>query len=158
MDIHVRPATPGDYDDLCTVLDEVDDLHRDSLPYIFQKPGGPVREREYLLKLMTGDDTGLLVAEVEGRVAGTLQVAMWNTPPVPLLVPRRLAIVDSLAVKSEFRRAGIGRALMDAAHRWAAARGATSVELSVYAFNQAAIGFYQALGYDMLSHRMAHEL
>ena len=156
--ITIREATAGDYDVLCGIMDEVDILHRDRLPHIFQKPIGPVREKEYILGLLADENTSLLIAEVDGQVAGFVHTMVRDTPPIPVLVPRRQAFVDSLAVKQEFHRHGIGRALMDHAHRWAVAKGAADIELNVFEFNQPAIAFYQALGYETSRRRMAKDL
>jgi diamine N-acetyltransferase len=158
MAIHVRSATPEDYDGLCAVFDQVDALHREQLPEIFRKPPGPVRERTYLIGLMADEDIGLFVAEVGNQIAGAIQFFVRDTPPFPLLVPRRMAVVEDLVVRREFRRRGIGQALMQTAYRWAAERGATSVELNVYEFNREAIDFYRALGYENLSRTMRHKL
>jgi len=158
MMVKIRPARPEDYEALCEIIDEVDALHREHLPHIFQKPAGPVRERDYLLGLMADDEAGLFVAELEGRLVGFVDVIVRDTVPLPLLVPRRVAIVDNLAVQAGHRRSGIGQALMETAQEWAAARGATSIELNVYAFNQAAIAFYQRLGYQTHSFRLRRPL
>ncbi len=158
MGITVREATAHDYDDLCQIIDQVDGLHREHLPHIFRRPPGPVREWAYILDLLTDEDVGLFVAEVGGQLAGFVHVVVRETPPVPVLVPRRVALVDNLAVRSGLRRAGIGRALMEHAHRWARARGATDVELTVYEFNQPAIAFYTSLGYESSSRRMSKRL
>jgi ribosomal protein S18 acetylase RimI-like enzyme len=53
-----------------------------------------------------------------------------------------------LAVAPAHRRAGLGRALMAAAEAWLEARGAPKVQLMVREDNDAAIGFYQALGLE----------
>ena len=156
--VEIRPARPEDSEALCEIIDEVDALHREHLPHIFQKPAGPVRERDYLLGLMADDEAGLFVAELEGRLVGFVDVIVRDTVPLPLLVPRRVAIVDNLAVQAGHRRSGIGQALMETAQEWAAARGATSIELNVYAFNQAAIAFYQRLGYQTHSFRLRRPL
>jgi ribosomal protein S18 acetylase RimI-like enzyme len=158
MEIGIRQATAADYDALCAIIDEVDTLHRERMPHIFQKPPGPVRDREYVFGLLADDNVGLFIAEVEGQVAGFVHVLVRDTPPWPVLVPRRLAFVDSLAVRQEFRRHGIGRALMTQAHTWAIAKGAADVELNVFEFNQAAIAFYQALGYETSTRRMVRNL
>ena len=158
MEIVIRPATAGDYDALCTIIDQVDALHRDHLPHIFQKPPGPVRDREYILDLLADDSVGLFVAEVDGQVAGFVHVLVRDTPPWPVLVPRRRAFVDSLAVGQEFRRRGIGRALMDRAHTWSIARGAIDIELNVFEFNRPALAFYRALGYETSTRRMVRNL
>jgi ribosomal protein S18 acetylase RimI-like enzyme len=77
---------------------------------------------------------------------------------MPIFVPRRYAVVDGLAVTAAFQHQGVGRLLMDAAHSWAAARGAGAIELNVYAFNETAIAFYRSLGYEIYSVRMSRAL
>ena len=158
LEIIIRQATAEDYDALCVIIDEVDTLHRDRMPHIFQKPPGPVRDKEYILGLLADDNVGLFVAEVDGQVAGFVHVLVRDTPPWPVLVPRRRAFVDSLAVGQEFRRRGIGRALMDRAHTWSIAKGAVDIELNVFEFNRPALAFYRALGYETSTRRMVRNL
>jgi hypothetical protein len=47
MEINVRKATADDYNSVCELFDEIDALHRDNLPHIFQKPSGAAREEDY---------------------------------------------------------------------------------------------------------------
>jgi ribosomal protein S18 acetylase RimI-like enzyme len=77
-----------------------------------------------------------------------------QAPDDPLLAPRRFAMVDMLAVRGDRRRRGIGRALMEATHRWAEGCGLEEVALNVWEFNQRAIAFYEHLGYETLSRQM----
>jgi ribosomal protein S18 acetylase RimI-like enzyme len=158
MAIVIREATEGDYEALCTVIDQVDQLHRDNLPQRFNVASGPVRTRQFILNAVNAPDIGLFVADVERTLAGFIQVIVRDVPDTPILVPRRYAVVDNLAVTEEYRRSGIGRALMETAEAWAKAKGATSIELNVYAFNQTAERFYRELGYEILSHRMTKSL
>ena len=53
-----------------------------------------------------------------------------------------------LAVAPERRRAGLGRVMMDAAEVWLRARGAPKIQLMVREDNEAALGFYEALGLE----------
>jgi ribosomal protein S18 acetylase RimI-like enzyme len=158
MKITIREADSRDYDDLCAIFDQVDALHREHVPDTFRKPDGPARERDYILGLLTDKDHGLFVAEVEGQMAGFVHVTVWDTPPIPILVPRRLVFVDNLVVSRDFRRLGIGRALMQKAQRWAIDQGATEIELNVFEFNEPAIAFYRSLGYETLRRRMGRRL
>ena len=41
MEISVGKATADDYIALCELYDELDALHRDHLPHLFQKPDRP---------------------------------------------------------------------------------------------------------------------
>jgi ribosomal protein S18 acetylase RimI-like enzyme len=154
MEITIRPAVAQDYDELCQLMGEVDALHRDHLPHIFRRPGGPAREQAYIRGLISNREAGLLVAEVDGQLVGFVSLVLRDAPPIPIFVPRKLAVVDSLAVRVDHRRAGIGRALMEESERWAAAHHARTIELNVYEFNRSAIAFYKALGYRSLSRRL----
>ena len=158
MDITIRPATAQDYDDLCEIIAEVDALHREQCPHIFQKPPGPARARAYILDVLADGNHGLFVAEADGRVAGFLHVIAQDALPIPILVPRRLAMVDNLAVRRDLRRLGIGRSLMDRAEAWAREQGAAELELHVFEFNAGAIAFYRSLGYETCTRRMSKGL
>ncbi|MFN2240701.1 MAG: GNAT family N-acetyltransferase [Anaerolineae bacterium] len=158
MQFAIREATARDLDALLPIIDEVDALHREHLPHVFQDPHGPPRDREYLLELLADESYGVFVAEAAGEVVGFVQVNIGETPPFAILVPRRVAAVENLAVREEFRRMGIGQALMSRAHQWAEELGASEIELTVYEFNHAAASFYHSLGYVPSSRRMSKRL
>lgn len=166
MRFTIRAATERDLDELDQIFDLVDALHREHLPHIFQEHDGPAREREYILGVLADESLHLFVAEAKepvqeyakGTILGFVQVAIQDTPPVPLLVPRRVARVENLGVRKDARRAGIGRALMDHAQRWAEKSGAAEIDLNVHEFNQVAIRFYRSLGYATSSRRMSKRL
>jgi diamine N-acetyltransferase len=140
--VKLRLAKPDDYVSLCQLFDEVDSLHRDQLPAIFQKPAGPVRDKDYLLGLITDSNVLLLVAEYDGKLVGLAHVFVKETPEIPVFVHRRYAIIDSIVVSKQAQRQGIGSLLAEKVHAWAKAEGAQSIELNVYDFNRAAIDFY----------------
>ena len=158
MEISVRKATADDYNSLCELFNEIDALHRDNLPHIFQKPSGAAREKDYYLGLIADESVALLVAEVGENLVGFVHTIVRDAPAIPVFVPRRYAIVDSIVVKSGFQNHGIGRILMDKMQEWAIAKGATSIELHVYEFNKTAISFYERLGYQTFSRKMSKEL
>ena len=158
MEISVRKATADDYNPLCELFDEIDALHRDNLPHIFQKPGGAAREQDYYSGLIADENIALLVAEVGEKLVGFVHAIVKDASAFPVFVPRRYAIVDSIIVKSGFQNRGIGRILIDKIQEWASAKGAISIELNVYEFNQTAISFYEKLGYRTLSRKMSKEL
>ena len=158
MDLNVRPATVDDYSAVCVLFAEVDALHRDNLPHIFRQPEGVAREKDYYLGLIADENVALLVADVDGSPVGFGHAILRDAPGMPIFVPRRYAVIDSLVVKSGFRNRGIGRALVDRVQEWALAKGAGSIELNVYEFNEKAVSFYESLGYRNLSRKMSKEL
>jgi len=157
MDPRVRKATMDDYASVCALFDEMDALHRNHLPHIFQEPEGAARERDYYLGLIADENMALFVAEAGQQLVGFVHAIVRDAPALPVFVPRRCAIVDSIVVRSGFQKHGIGRRLMEKMQEWAIAKGATSIELNVYEFNEAAIAFYEGLGYLTLSRKMRKE-
>ena len=158
MEVNIRKATAEDYNALCELFDAVDALHRANLPHLFQKPNGPAREPAYYGGLIADENVGLFVAETGEKLVGFVHAVIRDAPAIPVFVPRRYAIVDSIGVKLGFQNHGMGRMLMDTVHEWAMAKGATSIELNVYEFNKAALAFYERLGYETLSRKMSKAL
>jgi ribosomal protein S18 acetylase RimI-like enzyme len=158
VEMIIREATARDYDGLCAIISEVDKLHRDNLPWMFQEPDGPARDRDFILGSIADEAVSIFVAETEGQLVGFVHILVREALDIPIFVPRRYAVVDNLAVKEEFRQKGIGRALMNEAHDWAVAKGADTVKLNVYEFNESALAFYRRLGYKSVSRKMCISL
>lgn len=81
----------------------------------------------------------LLVAISDKSLAGYALVALRNKAAAARLY--------SIAVDPRIGRRGVGRALMAACERYAAAHGRQSLRLEVRADNGAAIGLYERLGF-----------
>jgi ribosomal protein S18 acetylase RimI-like enzyme len=158
MGIRIRQATPQDYEALLPLFEDVDALHRQHHPERFQKPAGPARERDFFLTALADEQVGFFVAEVSGELVGHIHVVVRDTPPVPILKPRRLAHIDEIVVKAAYRGRGVGHLLMEQAEAWARTNGATAIELGVYEFNQEAQAFYRDLGYTTFHRRMGKAL
>lgn len=158
MDFQIRKARLEDYGALCQLFDQIDELHRSSLPHIFRKPAGPPREREYFQGLLEDPDIRFLLADSEFGPVGFVHGALRETPSFELLVPARFVVVDSIVVHHRFQGQGIGRKLMTAVEEWAAQAGADYMELNVFEFNTAAKAFYKNLNYETLSSKMRKSL
>lgn len=149
-----RTATPDDYGGTCALLGAVDELHRVSVPWLFQKPVVEPRSRELFEALLTGDDSTVLVAESGSTLVGVATVIVRDAPPSAMFVTQRWGVLDNIAVLDSWRRRGVGTSLTREAERWAKNRGANWLELGVYEFNDDARAFYQALGYLPVSTKL----
>jgi ribosomal protein S18 acetylase RimI-like enzyme len=83
-------------------------------------------------------DAELFVGEVKDRVVATIMTGHDG----------HRGWLYYLAVDPEFGRRGLGRAMVAHAEAWLGERGVAKVNLMIRDTNEAARGFYQALGYD----------
>jgi len=157
-DFRIRAATLGEQDALCVLFDELDRLHRAARPDFFRSTDGPARPPAVLADLIAGPRSTILVAEHAGRLDGLVTVMLQGIAGLPILVPRRVALIDNLIVRADRRRRGIGRRLLDRAERWADAQSAHAVEIVVHEFNVEARRFYDALGYRTSTRRVHRRL
>ncbi|WP_049580345.1 GNAT family N-acetyltransferase [Streptomyces sp. SBT349] len=104
-------------------------------------PDLPKPTRESLTRVVEGDSTVLLVAEVGGRVVGTLTLL------VPVQPSGVRARVEDVVVDEAARGRGAGRALMEEALRLARELGAGRVDLTSNPRRTAAHRLYEGLGF-----------
>jgi GNAT superfamily N-acetyltransferase len=128
MEPIIRPARPDD-------LDQVAVWTRDTFAW-----GDYIAERWD--DWVASEDGHLVVAEVDGTVAGLAYVAM---------VSSREAWSQGMRVHPEFRRQGLGTLIGEALWPWAAERGAAVVRLAVEDWNTAAQGQVQGMGFRPVS-------
>lgn len=93
-----------------------------------------------------------LVAEENGRIAGSVMAGYDG----------HRGWVNYLAVDPSQRRSGLGRELMAEAERLLAEAGCPKINLQVRGTNEAALGFYERLGYTRddvvsLGRRLEHD-
>jgi ribonuclease HI len=157
LQVAIRPATTTDYAELFAVYAEIEAQHARALPHIF-KIVPPETRTPHLDAILGSEDDALLVAEINGHIAGLIQVGIKEICDVPIMISRRYAKISDLAVKKVFQRRGIGTALMAEAEKWARARQASTLELNVWEFNTGAQRFYLATGYDTASRAMGKSL
>ena len=109
-------------------------------------------ERRYLRAVRGHPDAAVLVAEVDGQLAGRLSLARDQNP-----ASHHVADLG-LMVDSRFRRRGVGRALLEAAVEWAPEHGVAKLELHVFPWNEAAIALYESFGFEREGVRRRHYL
>jgi GNAT superfamily N-acetyltransferase len=119
--IEVRPARPGDGEDLARNWIEMGSHYAALDPDAFQAPAadGLTGWFEELLRQPRADDSIWLVAEVDGRVVGTVDAHLERpADDASRQILRDLArlrlTVDALGVEEAYRRQGVGTRLLRA--------------------------------------------
>ena len=162
----VRAYCPADLDAALDLFFELFEAQHRGHPTLFRLPRrSDPDERERLAEVVTAlssqEDAALLTAHLGGSVVGLVHVAVRDVPPAASLPFRhgaRQGWIHHIVVSAAARRTGVGSALDAAARSWASDRGASSIGLQVWAYNQSAAGFFRALGYDARTHRLFADL
>jgi len=155
MGVGIRLASRSDYERLLPLYEDVDELHLRNLSQIFQKPEESIRSEEHFDQIFDSADAAIFVALHGEDIIGFISVFSKDAPDHPIMVPRKYATIDTMAVAERWRGRGIGRMLLAHAHDWAASHGATQIELNVWEFNCGAIEFYERCGYTTASRKMS---
>jgi ribosomal protein S18 acetylase RimI-like enzyme len=117
-------------------------------------PSSPKQAAERIRRISDDPSTVLIVAEVDGEVAGFGVLHSQNL--VELDEPG--CEVAGLVVGARFRRQGIGELLMRALEQEARERGGRRLVLNTAHRRADAHAFYEALGYEHTGRRYAKEL
>lgn len=143
-EIVVRRAATSDYAPVRALLRDVIRAHAAAEPGIFADED-PL-PRESFEGRLQDDASGILVAEVDGGIAGTCICRAARPRYSPCLRDRKILHINDMAVAAEKRRSGVGKALFKAAVEFAREKQCDAVELNVWAFNEDAIAFYNSCG------------
>ena len=101
----------------------------------------PPPSREQLTEMVQSPATLVLVARVDGRIAGSLTLAMFRIPT------GLRAWIEDVVVDGDARGNGVGEALNSFAIEEARKRGAVTVDLTSRPSREAANRLYQRLGF-----------
>jgi ribosomal protein S18 acetylase RimI-like enzyme len=140
MSFHVRKAEPRDMGRLVRLLETLFTIETD---FNFDES----RQRAGLKLLLDSDEDCLLVAEHGGEVIGMCSVQTV----ISTAEGGRSGWVEDLVIAEAFRGRGVGRKLLERVEAWAIANGVTRLQLLADRNNDAALNFYQRLGWTSTS-------
>ena len=160
--MQIREATRGDLEPLRGLYAEFHSSQVQGVPRYLRVPApGEADPDEFdraIVRLVESDDATLLVAEADGGLVGLAELYLDPPSESPFVVPLRTARLQSLLVTEDSRATGIGRALMEAAERWATARGAEEMRARTWEFPAGPLGFYESHGYRTLFRELVRPL
>lgn len=133
----------------------VQQLHHQAEPDVYKFPSHEAIAREVAGQMETSE-MQLLVAD-SGNVptVGYLLLEEKHSEESAYSFPLRYVEVHAVAVQENWRRQGVGQALLAAAQQWAGQRGIEQLFLNVRGFNAAALTAYEAMGFERLQTRLS---
>lgn len=151
--ITVRPAAFEELEQVNEIRRYVNDVHVAGRPDTF-RPGFCRELEQILYQRFEAESWNILVAELEGQIAGFAAVEYLDRPESPYNLARKMYHVEEFGVHPAFHRRGVATALVEYMKQDAAQRGYPRLELDMWEFNQGALAFYENVGFTTYRRHM----
>ena len=150
----VRDAQVKDFKQMNSIFKQVDGLHSEAHPLIFNQTVENARSSDYLSEVIQNNKQKLIVAVEDNVVIGLAKADIECSPSNPLFVQREWLSISTIVVDKKHRRKGVGKILLDNLYDWAKEYNIVEVELTVFSFNKSAIEFYIKKGFNEVRIKM----
>ena len=146
--IEIAEAVSSDEREIARLSYQVGKMHDDALPDYFC-PTSEAEHLEVIQKMMKDAKAIVLKAVYDGKVCGFACLYLQDTPRKGF-VHSKIGYIYNFGVDEAYQRRGIGAMLLEKAEDFLREKGAETVELNVFLFNQRALAFYKKYGYQAL--------
>ena len=145
--VEVRRAREDELERVNELRMQVNALHVAGKPEVF-KPGFPEELRNYIYAIHKDPEQFIAVAEKDGTICGFAVLHHINKPENPFMKERDFLDIDEFCVDEAFRRQGVASEMIDFIREFAKEKGFHRIELNMWEFNQEALAFYEASGFQ----------
>ena len=145
--MEIRFAKEDELDRINELRKQVNDVHVEGKPEVF-KPGFGPELRDYIHEIWNDPEKEIIVADKDGKICGFAILNHINRPENPFMKERDFLDVDEFCVDEACRRQGIASELIGFIKKHAKKRGFSRIELNMWEFNQGALAFYEAAGFE----------
>ena len=135
----IRQATVEDTVNLISLSKKGNDMHYDVRPDKFNKRN----DEDYYKMIYATIERGYnpyLVAIIDDKFVGYMEYTILDRKD-------KVAYIDQFYVDEEYRKKGVGKALMNELEKIAKDIKCDKIELNCWSFNENALDFYYHLGY-----------
>jgi len=140
----VRKANRNDIGRIIELLHQVNMVHHVIRPDLF-KPHTTKYDEAELAALLADDRKPIFVYD-DGRVQGHAFCVVTEVKNHPLLQDAKTLYIDDICVDETARGQHVGKALYEYVRSYARSIGCHNITLNVWAGNEPALRFYQAMG------------
>ena len=141
----IRFAESRDIPGMIELLKQVGQVHHVIRPDLF-RAGAQKYDQAALEALLKDPKRPILIADMDGAVAGYAFCILQVTENDPVLCDRKVLYIDDLCVDEQLRGRGIASALYEQVLEFARELGCHAVTLNVWYGNDGAMKFYEKCG------------
>ncbi len=143
----IRFAKEDELERINVLRKQVNDLHVEGKPDVF-KPGFNEELQNYVYYIFKDPEQKIVVADKDGEICGFAILHHIYKPENPFMKVRDFLDIDEFCVDEKHRREGIATAMIEFIKSFAKEQGYHRLELNMWEFNQDALAFYEAAGFD----------
>ena len=143
--MNIRFASEKDIPGMIRLLKQVGQVHHEIRPDLFRS-GAQKYDEAALAALLADPTRPILIAELDGQVAGYTFCILQETKQDPVLCDRKVLYIDDLCVEENLRGQGVAKALYERTVEYAREISCHSVTLNVWCGNDRAMAFYEKCG------------
>ena len=143
----IRFAKEDELEKINVLRKQVNDLHVEGKPDVF-KHGFSEELQNYVYFIFKDPEQKIVVADKDGELCGFAILHHIYKPENPFMKVRDFLDIDEFCVDEKHRREGIATALIEFIKNFAKEQGYHRLELNMWEFNQDALAFYEAAGFE----------
>lgn len=145
--MNIREYSEDDFEDLRKLMIIVQDAEKAVEETRYSGEEIVDRYLEFLFKENSEKEGKILLAEVEGKIAGFIAFRVEDLDFELISTPIKCIYVSDIAVYPDFRRGGVAQALIKEAENYAKEKGIEYIRLSVMPKNTPARELYNKIGF-----------
>jgi ribosomal protein S18 acetylase RimI-like enzyme len=150
MSLKIVRAQDANIPQITELWKELIDYHRDLDGFYSRRADGDTNFKKYLSDCIISEDCLAIAAVEDGKVLGYSISQISSHPPV--LETEEFGLITDMAVKSGYRKKGIGSALLMETLDWFASKEVGRIELHVAAANPIGNSFWTKHGFKDYEH------
>ena len=145
--MEIRFAKENELARVNEIRKQVNDVHVEGRPDVF-KPGFGKELSDYINVIWNDPDQDIVVAVDDGIICGIAIIHHINKPENPFMFERDFLEIEEFCVDEAHRRKGAATELVSFVKTYAKEKGFERIELNMWEFNQGALAFYEAAGFE----------
>ena len=155
--MEIRFAKKEELEKVNLIRKQVSDLHSEGRPDIFY-PDFKGEICNCIYDIFNDETKKIIVAVEKAEICGMAIIQEIRKPAGVYQKARDYIEIDQFGVKDTFRRQGVATKLIDFIKEYARAQGFPKLELNMWEFNQDALAFYEAVGFNTYRRYMELEV
>jgi len=157
MNTNFRKATLFDFEDILLLKRQVHDFHFKNRPDFYKNTVSLFDKSEFE-NILKNNEIEIFVLEFNRKICGYAFVKIIKFKDNSLINDHDRFYIEDICIDKNLRKRGLGKFLMSELETVCRSKGLKHMDLTVWNFNEDALGFYTMFGMRQIMTRMEKEI